>query len=379
MNDGEGGTLPVCEKCIAQWPTDPDEDRTMPPVGEITSSDESPVQEDASGDFVGCPLCKVYFGELDAAGQLNVVCAGCRYRYYVLRGTLVETPGRQVTLRYFDQLKRNEHSIVLDTANGDRVTLPYRPHSNRSLAWLRARIGQPIAFVQTVRHDKFEELVWVRAIRTAEDFMVSKPGRRSTVRALWWAVAALCGTGLVVLSVTNTLAALGLSVLASILTFFVVARRMDPRERLSPAEIAHLEHVQGLVRKKVSLVMAKDLATADVARKMVRARGWSALSRRMRRVNEQAYAGRIKSLDRACELLQEQVSVHRRLVSAYDKAIAMTDVEMESSRLEALGSDGIMDAESSVEELRQELLELERQLTAHVEVDHLLTGPPSGE
>ena len=379
VNDGEGGTVPICEECLAQWPTERNEDGDERPGAETPAPGEEALrQENTGGDFVSCPQCKVFFGQLDDTGQLDVVCAGCRYRYYFLRGTLVETPVHQVASRFVSELKRSEHALVLATATGGKVALPHNPYSRRLSAWLRTRMGQPVTVIQTVRRGKFEELVAVRALATAEDFTATRPGRRSMAHALWWAFVAFSGTALFALSATSALTAIALALVVSWAAFSIVIRRTGPREQLSTSQIAHLERAQGLIRKKVSLVILRDIAAADLTKKVAQARGWAALSQRMARVNEEAYSLRIQSLGRACRLLEEQASIHRRLVSMYDKAIAMTDIEMESSRLEESSPDSLGDVRSKVDELRQELLDLERQLTANIEVDQLLSDPEHG-
>lgn len=70
--------------------------------------------------------------------------------------------------------------------------------------------------------------------------------------------------------------------------------------------------------------------------------------------------------------------MNRRLVAPYNKSIAMTDIEMESYRLEELGPDSDTEIESKVHDLREELQELQRQLTATSEVDRFLIDPKLG-
>lgn len=339
-------------------------------------ADEALRQEDTGGDFVGCPQCKVFLGQLDDTGQLNVVCARCRYRYYFRRGTLVDTPVHEVASTSIFGVTGNQYSVVLAAATGENVALPHEPYSPRVATWLSTRMGQPVTVVHTVRRGQFEELV--AAIATAEDFAAKRPGRRGRARAFRWAFVAFSGTALFALAATNALAAMGLALVMSWAAFVIVSRRTDAREQLSTAQITQLEHGQELIRTKVSLVRSRDSAADDVATKVTQAQSWADLSQRMAKVNKEAYALRIQNLDRVCRLLEEQASVHRRLVSLYDKAIAMTDIEMESSRLEELGPGSSIDIASKVEDLKEELRELERQFTANTEVDRLLGGPELG-
>ena len=378
VSDGEGGTVPICERCLARGPTARNEDGYEPSDETRAPGEEALTQESTGGDFVGCPRCKVFFGQLDDVGQLTVVCVRCRYRYYFLRGTLVETPVRHVVNRFFSVLNRSEHTLVLATPTGGKVALPHNPYSRRLAAWLSTQMRQPVTVVYTVRRDQFEELVVVRALATGDDFLATRPGRRSVARALRWAFVAFSATALFALAATNALVAVGIALVTSWAAFSIVIRRADPRQQLSTSEIAQFEHDQELVRKKVSLARLRDSAADEVTKKVAQARSWAALSRRMARVDQEAYSVRIQSLDRACRLLEEQASVHRRLVSLYDRAIAMTDIEMESSRLEELGPASLVDIESSVNDLKEELLELERQLTANTEVDRFLNDPKLG-
>ncbi len=376
VDDEEGGTVPVCDECLAQGLPKSTADRSeRARDAPAVPDDRGGWPQSASGEVITCPKCRVPIGELDDAGQLDAVCARCRYRYYALRGTLAAAPARQVPNRFYPRIKRVEHALAIQTAHGT-VLLPHNPYSRSMAAWLGPRMPQPVTVVQTVRRDKFEELVTVRT-RTL-NFMVAGPGRRSMVRALLWAFLAFSGIALFALSAARPAAGVAIAVLLGCGTFWFVAITTDPRERLTAAQIGQLARTQELLGKKASLTAQRDSSVHSLADIGTRAQTLASLAAKMRVVDEEAYSPRIETLDRAQRLLFQQASVHNRLVGVYDKAIAMVEIEMESSRLEEFGPDSLASLEFEVGDLRRQASELERQMTASAEVEKLLHDPELG-
>lgn len=101
-----------------------------------------------------------------------------------------------------------------------------------------------------------------------------------------------------------------------------------------------------------------------------------ALRRKMRALALPAYAPRIASIDSALVMLDRQIDMDRRLCAGYDRSIGMIEVELEAGaavdQMDANISEAIEESMRELRELEDSQAELERQLSANIEVEELL-------
>lgn len=326
-----------------------------------------------------CPVCTAIVGQYPDGGVTTLVCARCTFKYELSGGTCValHSQTHEVRRAVSDGPALLARRFELSIATSLRETLRFTFETDRNDDWIRIAPGDRTVVVYTMRAEAREELLFIVNRTTGERFVLGKPGQRSKSRAVLYGAlsAAIAGTSAALLSAPFAIA-VGLALVAGVAATKGIGYALRPRHRLATDEQLALTARQSLLVQKKSLLASRSVVLDEVENRRTLGEKLRSLRSRMVAVKLDAYASRIAQIDRALQVLQEQLAMDDRLLGEYDRTMQILDIEYESSlTADALPADSAAIMESRVAELHmaEELrAEVTRTLAANDEVEQLL-------
>ena len=332
--------------------------------------------------MVTCPKCSKPLGEIGPDGVLEAVCGTCSFKFQVLRGRLAGGSSREVTLREGTLSNpgsyKREYELRVERPNGRLETfelaIPGRDDS------IDVQHGDTVAIVHSMRGNAREELLDVYDLTTGRRFPIATPGSRARMMAgvAGGFVGILTFAALAATSLNEGWAIVG-GVGALATTWILLARRLAPVHRLSPAEQEALKDNQQLLARKTQLLSLRTKARADLEQHSATRDQLVSLRNKMREVDSAIYKDRIDTVGRGIATLDEQMRLDRQIIEGYGKSVAMIEIEYEAGL-----ASGAMPADAGavlegklaeLKELQERQAELQRLLSANSEVEAFLRNP----
>ena len=203
---------------------------------------------------------------------------------------------------------------------------------------------------------------------------LGEPERRKRIFKRSALLALLPSLLATLVTMSGELLVLGTPILIG-LTYLGLNRFETKRRRVGPADRTRAARTQELLQAKVDLLAARDGGGPNPTHRL-KIEAITALMEKMAAVDTEVYAGRIAVLRRAQALVQQRIDLGDQLQSAYNKALAIIDIEIESLKLDAALAASTVDLTTQFDELarlRDTLAILEAELAANQEVERLLS------
>lgn len=305
---------------------------------------------------VSCPTCSIPLAEVDPAKHFDAVCGKCCYRFQVLNTRVLQT-----SYELFHYL------LIIELSSGGKI----RHWSGALHAWAQRHLGQVGIVLVTIRRNRPDDILWISG---ADGSMIKVAAAGS--RARWLASWTAASMSLIVLltagaSILSLLSALVMGVGL----FWGVNRLRSPRQRIDEEQRARLREMQSLLVKKDDLIKSRYQTMLDLRRDELLRAQLNGLVAKMEALDRNLYAGRMARLQSGLRLLRDQCTREAELLSEYDKAIAMMDLEIESHRLAEIWRPDMPDIDmrfEKLESLRETIKQRETEIIANEEVESLL-------
>ena len=326
-----------------------------------------------------CPNCAQVLGDYPDAGVLVLQCARCTFKYEVSGGRVVGLTSWKVEVRPATGEARAIHArcFELALAISARETVRFTFASERDDDWIRMNPGAMAAVVFSMRGEERDDLLFVVDRTSGERHVLAKPGHSSRARAVvYGSLAGVVAAVSVGVLAFPFIAALGAGAFVGIGMFKGLEYALKPMHTIAVGELEVLSSRQALLGQKRELLRLREAVISDMDGRRALKQRLASLRARMATLNSDAYADRIRAIDRAAKTVDAQLDVDLRLATEYDRTVQMLDIEYESSVAAAAlpeDSASIMEARlvelHGVEELRAETT---RRLAANAEVERLL-------
>lgn len=267
--------------------------------------------------------------------MLEAICSRCKYGFQVLYGTLPSRNSRQVTA----QRKTKNHPGTYTRQYELRFQLPSSRVEVLQFSvpgredWIHVRRGDAVSVVHSMRGRRREELLAIHDHTTGTRYDVGKPGRKAATNAGCLATVIALVVGFVLFQTGLGFGAVLMRcALALAGAWLPLAKLVAPTHQLAPDEQHNLATSQDLLATKRELASLRAQVHAEMQDRIALRTRLVALRGKMRSVGLDSYQGRIELIGRAVATLDEQVAVDGELQEAYDKSIAIIEIEHESVR-----------------------------------------------
>ncbi|HEY5375225.1 MAG TPA: hypothetical protein VIK01_16210, partial [Polyangiaceae bacterium] len=238
--------------------------------------------------------------------------------------------------------------------------------------------GSRASVVCTRRGSQIEDLLYVHSHVSHTTTKISKPGGRAASRATLFAVLSF------VLVVAVGIAAAGLSVALfviggaiGLLVKIALNYYLQPKVRLDPSGMRAVEHRQELLKRKEELASRRQALTRDGAAIGARIDRLVASEAKMLSVGEQMYRAKLERTRAAVRALLPLFANQKQLISMYERAITMVEIELDDAGLERVAGEATSDALSTqlaeLHEVEATNADLRIRAEAEDEVQALLT------
>jgi hypothetical protein len=323
-----------------------------------------------------CPVCHIPIGEVTAPGVVDLLCPQCRYKYRILSGRLASKSSRQVTV----QRQTTKQMGVYKRAYELRLNLPgglevVSFEVNGRDDQVLVRRGDDISIVHSLRDNRTEEMLAVLDHTTNQIFNIGTPGEKSRQNA---ALISCLGA---VVAFFLSVAVLGpgafiVALLVGVGLYAYSAKSLAPRHNLLPGEETVLAQTRSLLEQKQNMIERLQEVQHDFGQKEALKARLQNLRSKMLDVGAELYQTRIESIASALTTIEQQIALDQQLISGYNKAIKMLEIELETSaRTDELPEDVltmILAKSDELSAIRERNQELERLLSANEEVERLL-------
>ncbi len=158
---------------------------------------------------------------------------------------------------------------------------------------------------------------------------------------------------------------------------FMAEHTAQPRQ-LPPEQIGELQRAETLLEQKQKLAHRHRELSAEHARREALAARLRALREKMEAVGAEHYRTRMRTVDAALRVLDQQLETGTRLLAQYDRTQKLVEIEIETGTLLAGVADAdpaeIQHAMEELEALQAAHENLQRRVAATDEVERLLRG-----
>jgi hypothetical protein len=328
-----------------------------------------------------CPTCSTPLGELESAGAQTFLCSKCRFKYRAESGVVQNRSSRQIT----HQRQSTRQTGVYDREYGFRLAGHESPVQLLTVRIpgkedrLPTKKGDTVSVIHVMRGQQQEELVALVNQSTGQLLPVDEPGRRSTASSGNWGCLMLVVAMVILVPVGVPL---WLSVLISAALAFIATRyaheQLLPRHEVSSTQKAALADRTSLLERKHHLSDHVARVRDDLRDKQGLRDRLLSLRDKMEHVGEVLYVSRIRAIDRAIPMIDEQLTLDTKLLKVYQRSILMVDIELETrAGTESIPEDITLEFEARGAELmalEERNREIESLLAANEEVEQLLRG-----
>jgi hypothetical protein len=325
-----------------------------------------------------CPKCGTSLGALGANGVLQAVCATCRLKFQVMQGrVLARGPGR-ITMQRLPRLpaiaRPDSPPVAAWPVPLETLVIFVPDPDDRGVVLSR---GEDIVVTHGMRGDELHELLTIENVTTGALHTVTAVGADTARRASCLAMLATAASVFVLVrSGLSGTASLVASLLLGAALLWYLTRRFAPVHPLSPDMQLAITHRQSLLRDRRRLEARRRVVEGGSSEKRALRDRLQALRDKMQSVGLPSYAPRIASIDEAVRLLEQQLELDRRLLAAYDRSIAIVEIEYESGatplELPAASPPETAEKLDELHALEAEHAEMSRRIAANAEVEQLM-------
>jgi|GEM_PF-6068057 len=330
-----------------------------------------------------CPKCGTSLGETGPTGVLEAVCSGCRYKFQVMCGRVVELTSGLVPVQYrftsFANRYQRAYELRLDLPTSLIVLGLHTRGSDDSIT---VRRGDIVSVVHTMKGSVREDLLSLVNETTGERFSLgSISGKARRWASLGSGVVATSVAVVAIAAGASEAVVIGVPLFALVSSWLGLTRYLSPVQTLSPGVRAGLGVQQGLLGRKQVMQSHKRRIDADGHAKLALIARLTELQRKMRSVALPSYEPRIDAIGSALAALDAQLALDRQLSACYERSIMMVDIEYESGVARgALDTDAGEEMTEKFDELRaleERHAHMTRELEANGEIARLL-DPAAG-